>query len=260
MRRKPASGASSTIQAEVVISALELSQLVDVDREPATEDRHDQAEADGHLAGGDDHDDQREHLSVPVPVHARERDEREVGRVEQQLDAEQDHERVAPHEHAGDPDREDQRRDDEVPLHAHRCGSPPASIMVPRGASIRVPASPRMTSATEISRGSSRPLRRRARMTAPTAAISSSSDAASKATRKVVRNRRPISAAVPNPVSAASPVVPLRPAPSVPSAARPEPSTARHSSTNRAPANRAETIRSLPLLPAGLSGWSCPPT
>src|SRR5215213_12033985 len=235
MRRKPASGASSTIQAEVVISALELSQLVDVDRQAAPEDRHDQAEADGHLAGGDDHDDQREDLPVAVAVHARERDEREVGGVEHQLDAEQDHERVAPHQHAGDSDGEDQRRDDQVPLHAHRFGSPPASIIVPVGASMRVPASPRMTSATEISRGSSRPLRRRARMTAPTAAISRSSEAPSKATRNFVRNSRPISAAVPKPVSAALPVVPAIPVPSVESAAMPEPRTAMHSSTNRAP-------------------------
>src|SRR5215213_4918371 len=259
MRRKPASGASSTIQAEVVISALELSQLVDVDRQAAAEDRHDQAEADGDLAGRDDHHDQREDLAVAVPVHARERDEREVGGVEHQLDAEQDHERVAPHEHAAGPDREDQRRDHEVPLHAHRCGSPPASIMVPAGASMRVPASPRITSPTEISRGSSRPLRRRARMTAPTAAMSSSSDATSNATRNFVRNRRPISAAVPKPVSAASPLAPPIPAPSVLSASRPEPSTAMHSSANSAPANSIETIRSPPLPPL-VSGASWPPT
>ena len=41
----------------------------------------------------------------------------------------------------------------------------------------------RRSSATEISRASASPERRRARMTAPTAAISSSSEATSKATR-----------------------------------------------------------------------------
>src|SRR5688500_5434365 len=222
-------------------SALQLPQLVDVDRQPAAEDRHDQAEADGDLTGGDDHHDQREDLAVAVAVHAGEGHEREVGAVEHQLQAEQDHERVAPHEHAAGADREDQRRDDQVPLHAHRCGSPPASIIVPAGASIRVPASPRMTSAPEISRGSSRPLRRRARMTAPTAAISSSSEATSKATRNFVRNRRPISAGVPKPESAASPVTPWMPAPSPSSALSPEPSTAIESSTKSTAANTSDS-------------------
>src|SRR4051794_6333182 len=187
-------------------STLELPQLIDVDRQPPPVQRDDQAEADGDLAGGHDHHDQREDLAVAVAVHARERDQREVGRVEHELQAEEDHERVAPDEHAAGPDREDQGRHDEVPVEAHRFASPPASIIVPAGASIRVPASPRMTSETEISRGSSRPLRRRARITAPTAAMSSSSDAISNTTRNFVRKRRPISAAVPKAVSAALPV------------------------------------------------------
>ena len=59
---------------------------------------------------------------------------------------------------------------------------PPASIIVPSGASPLV-SGVRSASATEISRASASPARRRARMTAPTAAISSSSEATSKATR-----------------------------------------------------------------------------
>ena len=55
-------------------------QLVDVDRQPPPVQRDDQAEADRDLTRRDDHDDQREDLAVHVPVHARERDEREVAR------------------------------------------------------------------------------------------------------------------------------------------------------------------------------------
>ena len=42
------------------------------------------------LAGRDDHDDDREDLAVAVAPHAREGDQREVGGVEHQLEAEQD--------------------------------------------------------------------------------------------------------------------------------------------------------------------------
>ena len=78
-----------------------------------------------HLAGRDDHHDQREDLAVAVAPHAREGDQREVRRVEHQLEAEQDHERVAAREHAGGADAEDQRRDDEVPADAHQPPSGP---------------------------------------------------------------------------------------------------------------------------------------
>jgi hypothetical protein len=50
---------------------------------------------DRDLAGRDDHDDDRHDLAVAVAVHAAERDEREVRRVEHQLEAEQDDQRVA---------------------------------------------------------------------------------------------------------------------------------------------------------------------
>src|ERR1700754_1992055 len=164
-------------------SSLELPQLIDVDRQPAPEQRDDETEADRDLTGRDDHDDQREDLPAHVAVVARERDERQVGGVEHQLEAQQDDERVAAREHAGDADAEDQRRDHQVPGDAHRFAGPPASSIVSPGASDAVRSPPRSRSPTEISRGSARPERRRARMTAPTAAISSSSDAISNATR-----------------------------------------------------------------------------
>ena len=68
----------------------------------------------------------RHDLAVAVAVHAAERDEREVRRVEHQLEAEQDHQRVALDEHAAGADAEDERRDDEVPGDAHQPPLPVA--------------------------------------------------------------------------------------------------------------------------------------
>src|SRR3954469_16788339 len=184
-------------------SALQLPQLVDVDRQPTAVDRDDEPEADAHLAGGDDHDDDREDLAVDVPPHAGKRDERDVRRVEHQLEAQQDDERVAAGENAAGADAEDERRDDEEPGQAHappsrdadtvwpsRAPAGSAGSPVPAGGPMRrysgvpprpSPASPivpvpggRSSEAT-LTRASSSwmPPRRRARTTAPTAAISS---------------------------------------------------------------------------------------
>src|SRR3954470_23098178 len=232
-------------------SSLQLPQLIDVDRQPPPVQRDNETEADRHLTGGDDHDDQREDLAAHVAAVARERDEREIGRAEHQLQAEQDHERVAAGEHAGHADAEDHGRDDQVPGDAHRGCGPPASSIVSPGASPGV-RSPRVNrSVTEISLGCASPARRRARMTAPTAAISSRIEASSNATRYVVRNRRPTSAGSPNGVwyGAPSPVSP----------ARPVPISAIASSTNSAIAKNAETNFSPRPLPPASAG-SRPPT
>ena len=191
MRIAPASG-SEQHDPGVGLEAhpLQLPQLVDVDRQAPAVDGDDQAEADGDLAGGDDHHDEREDLAVLVAVRAREGDEREVRRVEHQLEAEQDHERVAAHEHAAGADAEDQRREDEVPLDAHRCGAPSglehrAALGVGLACPVHLPVA-RNRSATRAARAaSSRPARRRASTTAPTAATSSRNDATSKASRNV---------------------------------------------------------------------------
>src|SRR5205085_8329583 len=97
----PTSGQSSTSQANVVAvmdgprSPVELVQLVDVDRQPATVDGDDQAQPDRDLARGDHHDDQREYLAVLAAPHACKRHQPQVGPIEHQLQAEQDHEWVA---------------------------------------------------------------------------------------------------------------------------------------------------------------------
>src|SRR3990172_2584240 len=69
--RAPASGASRQIQAPTVMprrspSAVQLAEAVDVERELAPGDRHDQAEADADLGRGDSHDGEREHLPVEL--------------------------------------------------------------------------------------------------------------------------------------------------------------------------------------------------
>src|SRR5271155_5404400 len=108
MTSVPSRGNNRTSQAKVVAltggprSSLELPQLIDINRKLATVDRDDHAEPDADLASGDGHHDQREDLPVAVAPHARERDEREVGAVEHELEAQQHHEGVAPGDHADD--------------------------------------------------------------------------------------------------------------------------------------------------------------
>src|SRR6476620_8041920 len=217
----PASGNIRMSQAEVPISrsSVELAHLVDVDRDLAAIDRHHEAEADADLAGRDDHHDDRKDLAVAVAPHAGEGDQRDVRRVEHQLEAEQDHERVAAHEHATGADREDQRADHEVPADVHQpplpwpagcLGSASPRLSVPslcaRGspptpsAIVPVPSG-RLKSRTESVPSSSpwMPPRRRARTTAPTAAISSRNDATSKGSRNFVSSSSPICSGVPKP-------------------------------------------------------------
>src|SRR3712207_7088807 len=52
--------------------------------------------------------DQGEDLPVAAPVHPREREQRQVARVQHQLRAEQDHERAAARQQAGGADRSEE--------------------------------------------------------------------------------------------------------------------------------------------------------
>ena len=98
---------------------MKLPQLVDVDRQAPAVDGDDEPEADRDLTGRDDHHHQREDLPAHVAVGARERDHRQIGGVQHQLQAEQDHERVAPGEDARDADAEDEDGEDEEPGDVH---------------------------------------------------------------------------------------------------------------------------------------------
>src|SRR5947209_2131949 len=180
-------------------SPAQLRHFVDVDREAAAVERHDQTEPDHDLARGDDHDDEREDLPVAGACHARERDQREVAGVQHQFEAEQDHERIAPGDDAGGADAEDEAGQDEVPGDRHHqpprrlpVGSPGPSA-VPAGTGVASSTfggapSPPLTlgsgarparSGSSSPPSSSRPRRRRASTTAATAATSSRNDAAS---------------------------------------------------------------------------------
>src|SRR5450759_512368 len=188
-------------------SPAKLVELVDVDRQLPPVDGDDQPQPDRHLAGRHHHHDQSKDLAVGAAPHAREGDQREIGGIEHQLEAEQDDQWVGPREHAGGADAEDQRRDDQVPADRHYQPASAGSellvarsgVLPARSVSGSVPNPPRIpvlsamvpvsSERAVIRRGSksssdpSRPRRRRARTTAPIAATIRSSDAISKGNR-----------------------------------------------------------------------------
>ena len=76
--------------------------------------------ADGDLGHGDGDDEQREDDAAQVTGEAREGHQVDVDRVQHQLDAEQDADRVAPGHHAEEPDGEHQRPQREIGAERHQ--------------------------------------------------------------------------------------------------------------------------------------------
>src|ERR1051325_12174044 len=80
----------------------------------------DNGETDRDLSGSDGDDEKDEYLRVVngqtiwLKAKAREGDERKVGRVEHQLERHQDDDEIAPQQHPGEPDREQDAADDEI--------------------------------------------------------------------------------------------------------------------------------------------------
>src|SRR3569833_1272984 len=72
----------------------------------ASEDRHDDRQSHDDLGGGHDHHEERDDLPVEGAVHAGEAHERQVGGVQHELDAHEDHDCVPADQHADRPDRE----------------------------------------------------------------------------------------------------------------------------------------------------------
>src|SRR6185295_3118382 len=97
------------------------------------EDRHQDREADDDLRGRHHHHEERDDLPVQVPVHPGERDEREVARVQHQLDAHEHDDGVAPHEHADAADHEQDHGQGHVVDRAHDS----ASVVADAGSSGR---------------------------------------------------------------------------------------------------------------------------
>src|SRR5690606_20853689 len=111
-----------------VLSVLQQVHVVHRRRPAGPEDGHDDRQADHDLRGGHHHHEEGDDLTVQVAVHAGERDERQVRRVQHQLDAHEHHERVAAHEHAERPDGEQDRRERQVVTRTHEPASPSRSL------------------------------------------------------------------------------------------------------------------------------------
>src|SRR5207247_4899724 len=94
-------------------STLELPDLVDVDSGLVPIRREDDGQTDRDLRRGDDEDEDHEHAPALVDrrIAPRERNQREVRRVEHQLAGHENHDTVASNENAGSADEEQHRRD-----------------------------------------------------------------------------------------------------------------------------------------------------
>src|SRR5712692_1977624 len=113
LTRNAASGNAGMSQTSEITSSssLHLMDLVDVDLWPVAIRREDDPEADGDLGRGDDEheDDEDAAALVDRAGFAGEGDEREVRRVQHELDAHEDDDGIAPDEHARAPDEEEHR-------------------------------------------------------------------------------------------------------------------------------------------------------
>src|SRR3954451_24476897 len=86
------------------------------------EERDDQREADRRFGGGDGHDEKGDDLPVDRPAIPPDGDERDVHRVEHDLDREQDRDQVAAQEHAGGANRKEHPGQDQVFVERrHQC-------------------------------------------------------------------------------------------------------------------------------------------
>src|ERR1700761_1167710 len=277
----PRSGKSRMSQPYVVVltpSPVQLGELVDVHGQLSAVDGHDQSQSDRHLAGGDDHHDQGEDLPGLAAPHAGERDQSQVGRVEHQLQAQEDDQRVGADEHANRANGEDDGRDGQVPADGHyqppsvcpspRWGAgwlpigsrwfsysgcetvPPPPSMPVVSCIVPVYAGRWMRIAASSPPAASRPRRRRASTTAPIAATISSSEATSNGNRYVVRNSVPMCFGVPKPKMYGAPLdeMPFREVPTMPM----------QSATASAAPNRGAMPLSAPPWRCG--GSSAPPT
>src|SRR5688572_967674 len=121
LTRKPSNG-NSGINAS--ISPLEGRERVGIERFLVPEQGDDQRQADRRFGGGHRHHEERDDLPVDVAAVAAEGDERQVHRVQHDLDRQQDRDQVLPEEHAGGADREEHRRDDQIVIQGNHRSVP----------------------------------------------------------------------------------------------------------------------------------------
>src|SRR5919112_2384049 len=126
--RAPWATTSETVVIWVSVPfASELEQVGVVDRggAPRPEDAEDDRQPDDDLGRGDEHHEQRDDLAVQRSPHAGEGDEGEVRGVEHELDAHEYDDGVTPEQERRGADREEDRRQVQVRVEAHR--RPPCS-------------------------------------------------------------------------------------------------------------------------------------
>src|SRR3954447_13716746 len=203
-KRAPKSGSAGTSQSRsrtswelIRASALQHPHVVGGGPTPSAEDRHDDGEAHGDLGGGDHQGEEHERLPAHVVELPGEGHEREVHRVQHQLDAHEHHEHVAADQHADRTDGEYHRGQHEVVGVGDRHGAAtsPSSVST---------SSTSSTSSSTISPGG--PLRR-ASTTLHTPAIRGRPAVISNGQRKSVNRTRAtrstlLPSAVPPPLSA----------------------------------------------------------
>src|SRR6185437_11354905 len=100
-------GAASTLTESS--SVLQQTGIVDRSRPAGTVHGDDDRKPDDDLSRRDNHDKERHDLAVQVTVDARERDKREVARIEHELDTHEHHDGVATKQHTERPDCEQDR-------------------------------------------------------------------------------------------------------------------------------------------------------
>jgi len=99
---------------------------VQVDRVPLAEDGDEQGEPHGGFGGGDREDEEDDELSRAHVEQARVGDQRQVGRVQHQLDRQEDADAVAPGERAHGADHEQGGGEQQVPVNGNGHGSKPS--------------------------------------------------------------------------------------------------------------------------------------
>src|SRR5439155_572327 len=135
---KPARGRSGTSQRRCSItSPAHQAGVLDVGREAPPEQGDDDGQADSGLGRGHGHDEEDEHLPGHRLVLVREGDERQIDRVEHQLDAHQDDDGVAPDQDADAADGEQERGDEQEELDPHHLTLRLAMTTAPIMAAIR---------------------------------------------------------------------------------------------------------------------------
>src|SRR5579872_4045621 len=100
-------------------SPFERRKRFGVQRFLVPEQRDDDCQTDRGFSSRDGHDEEHDDLAVRGAERAAERDERQVDGVQHDLDRQQDRDQVAPHEHAGRPDGEQDGRQNQVVIQRH---------------------------------------------------------------------------------------------------------------------------------------------